>query len=74
MGDEGEGDDRRTSGESEWEKAQPAAPGDLLWLQEDTDTSSAQEKTAAGFMLPTDLTKSKKIEYFRAAVTCLQIL
>lgn len=43
VGDEGEGDDRRTSGESEREKAQPAAPGDLLWLQEDTDTSSMQE-------------------------------
>lgn len=60
VGDEGEGDDRTTSGESEREKAQPAAPGDLLWLQEDTDTSSTQEKTAAGFVLPADLTKSKK--------------
>lgn len=52
VGDEGEGDDRTTSGESEGEKAQPAAPGDLLWLQDDTDTSSTQEKTAACFVRP----------------------
>lgn len=39
-------DDRMASGESEREETQPAAPGDLLWLQEDTDPSSTQEKTA----------------------------
>lgn len=31
-------DDGRESGESEREETQPAAPGDLLWLQEDTQT------------------------------------
>lgn len=58
------GDDRTTSGESEGEKAQPAAPGDLRWLQEDTDTSSTQEKTAACFVRPTDLTQSNKQNLF----------
>lgn len=39
VGDDGEGGDRTTSGESEREEAQPATPGDLLGLQDDTDTS-----------------------------------
>lgn len=37
-------DDGMESGESEREETQPAAPADLLWLREDTDMSSTQEK------------------------------
>lgn len=36
--DEEAADDGLESGESEREETQPAAPGDLLWLQEDTQT------------------------------------
>lgn len=42
--DEEEEDGGMASGESEREETQPAAPGDLLRLQEDTDTSSTQGK------------------------------
>lgn len=36
--EEAAADDGMESGESEREETQPAAPGDLLWLQEDTQT------------------------------------
>lgn len=63
--DEAAADDRMASGDSEWEERQPAAPGDLLWLLEDTDTSSTQEKTAASLqtaaVLPTDFMQSTQL-------------
>lgn len=37
-------DDGMESGESEREETQPAAPGDLLWLQEDTQTPVQKKK------------------------------
>lgn len=52
VGDEREADVRTASGESEREEARPAVPGELLRLQEDTDTSSTGEKTAACFSKP----------------------
>lgn len=58
-------DDGMASGESKREETQPAVSGDLLWLQEDTDTSSTQEKTAAclqtAAVLPTDLMQTTQL-------------
>ena len=38
--------DRMASGESEREETQPASPGDLLWLQEDTDKFNTGENSS----------------------------
>lgn len=38
-------DDGVASGESEREETQPTAPGDLLWLQEDTDKFNTGENS-----------------------------
>lgn len=60
FGGEEEEETAAAAGESEREETQPAAPGDLLWLQEDTDTSLTKEQTAACLQtaaaLPTDFT------------------
>lgn len=58
-------DDGMESGESERQETQPAAPGDLLWLQEDTQTRAQRRRkkkrvqTAA--VTPPDLIQSTQL-------------
>lgn len=52
VGDEEAAGDGMASRQSEREETQPAAPGDVLRLEEDTGTSSIQEQTAANVRKP----------------------
>lgn len=62
--DEEAADGGMESGESEREETQPAAPGDLLWLQEDTQTGvqrRRKKKPQTAAVPPPDLIQSTQL-------------
>lgn len=63
--EEAAADDGMESGESEREETQPAAPGDLLWLQEDTQTPvqrrRKKKRVQTAAVPPPDLIQSTQL-------------